>query len=136
MRVKDSVVVITGASSGIGRAAALRFAAKGASVVLTARRLQALEEVAAECRRSGAEALVVPADVTDADALNRVARLAVERFGRIDAWVNNAAVTLFASFQEVPSRTSAGSSTSTSWATSTVPGPLFPTCETRAAGSW
>jgi short-subunit dehydrogenase len=102
MRVRDSVVVVTGASSGIGRATALACAAAGAAVVLAARRAEALDEVARECETAGGEALAVPIDVTDADAVQALARRAVERFGRIDVWVNCAAVTAFAPFQEIP----------------------------------
>ncbi|MEV8312199.1 SDR family oxidoreductase [Streptomyces flavidovirens] len=103
MRVRDSVVVITGASSGIGRATALAFARKGCPVVLAARREEALEAVRQECERHrGAEALVVPTDVTDAKAVDDLARRAVQRFGRIDVWVNAAAVTVFGPFEEVP----------------------------------
>jgi short-subunit dehydrogenase len=103
MRVRDSVVVITGASSGIGRATAVAFAAKGAAVVLAARRAAALEEVARECERAGAAgAAAVPTDVTDDEAVRQLARTAVDRFGRIDVWVNNAAVTAFSPFQELP----------------------------------
>ncbi|MFI2371178.1 SDR family oxidoreductase [Streptomyces sp. NPDC018833] len=103
MRVRDSVVLITGASSGIGRATAVAFARKGCPVVLAARREEALEAVRQECERHrGAEALVVPTDVTDAGAVEDLARRAVERFGRIDVWVNSAAVTVFGPFEEVP----------------------------------
>jgi short-subunit dehydrogenase len=102
MRVRDSVVVITGASSGIGRATALEFARKGAVVAVTARGEEALLQVARECEQAGARSLAVPADVADADAVEQVARRAVERFGRIDVWVNCAAVTAFAPFQEIP----------------------------------
>ncbi|EKX67540.1 SDR family oxidoreductase [Streptomyces ipomoeae] len=103
MRVRDSVVVITGASSGIGRATALAFARRGCAVVLAARRAEALEAVRQECERHrGAEALAVPTDVTDAGAVDDLARRVTERFGRIDVWVNSAAVTVFGRFQEVP----------------------------------
>ncbi|HVL99144.1 MAG TPA: SDR family oxidoreductase [Egibacteraceae bacterium] len=101
-KLKDSVVVITGASSGIGRAAALRFAKKGAAVVLAARREQVLKEVAEECLQAGGRALVVAADVTDEGQVRELARRAVEEYGRIDVWVNNAAVSLFARFEEAP----------------------------------
>ncbi|WP_219419174.1 SDR family oxidoreductase [Pseudonocardia nigra] len=102
MRVRDSVVVVTGASSGIGRATALACAAHGAAVVLAARREDALQEVVHQCEAAGGSALAVPTDVTDADAVQGLARRAVEGFGRIDVWVNCAAVTAFAPFQEIP----------------------------------
>jgi NADP-dependent 3-hydroxy acid dehydrogenase YdfG len=89
------VVVITGASSGFGRAAALAFARAGSRVSLAARGQEALEDTAEACRRAGAETLVVAADVGDADAVDRLARQTVERFGRIDVWVNNAGVILY-----------------------------------------
>jgi len=96
------IVVVTGASSGIGRAAAQLFAARGAAVVLAARRLPALEEVALECESAGGRALVVPTDVRDEEAMRELARRAIEAFGRIDVWVNNAAVSLFARTEEAP----------------------------------
>ncbi len=102
MRTRDCVVVVTGASSGIGRATALSFAAQGAAVVLAARRMEALREVARECEAAGGAALAVPTDVSDEKAVQEVARRAAERFGRIDVWVNNAAVTAFAPFQDIP----------------------------------
>jgi NAD(P)-dependent dehydrogenase (short-subunit alcohol dehydrogenase family) len=101
---RDRVVVVTGASSGIGRACALRFAEAGGALVLTARRGDALQELATECRGRGAEVLVAPADVTDAEAMDRVAAEAVARFGRVDVWVNNAAVNLYGRTEEVPAR--------------------------------
>ena len=100
--LEDAVVVVTGASSGIGRATALAFAEKGANLVLAARREWALREVAAECEQRGARALVVPTDVTDEAAVQELAGSAVGHFGRIDVWVNNAAVTLFARFEDAP----------------------------------
>jgi NAD(P)-dependent dehydrogenase (short-subunit alcohol dehydrogenase family) len=102
VRRRNFVVVVTGASSGIGRATALRFARKGAKVVLAARRGQALEELAAECERRGGEAVAVPTDVSDAEAVQRLAEQAVSRFGRIDVWINNTAVAFFSPFLDVP----------------------------------
>jgi short-subunit dehydrogenase len=103
MSSKNRVVVITGASSGIGRATALRFARTGASLVLASRREQALRELAAECERLGAQGVaVVPTDTSDQDAVQALAAAATERFGRIDVWVNNAAVGVFSPFLDIP----------------------------------
>lgn len=102
MRVKDRVVVITGASSGIGRATALRFAAKGARLVLAARGAENLEATARECRKRGAKAIAVPTDVTDAGQVEALALRAEQEFGRVDVWVNNAAVGVFGRVAEVP----------------------------------
>jgi NAD(P)-dependent dehydrogenase (short-subunit alcohol dehydrogenase family) len=101
-RLSDRVAVITGASSGIGRAAALAFADQGAAVALVARRAEALEELAEECRGRGVDALCFPADVTEPAAMDEVASDVVGRFGRLDIWVNNAAVNLFGPVEEVP----------------------------------
>jgi NAD(P)-dependent dehydrogenase (short-subunit alcohol dehydrogenase family) len=99
---RSQVVVVTGASSGIGRATALRFAGEGASLVLAARRAGALAEVVAECERAGGRAIAVPTDVTDEAAVDALAARAVEEFGRIDVWVNDAAVSVFAPLVEAP----------------------------------
>jgi short-subunit dehydrogenase len=96
------VVVLTGASSGVGRATALRFAAMGAALVLAARGEPALQSVAAACRELGAETETIPTDVTDAAAVEALASRAVERFGRIDVWVNDAAVGMYGLLDEVP----------------------------------
>lgn len=96
------VVVITGASSGVGRAAALEFARHGARLVLVSRRQAVLDDVAAACAQRGGEAIGVVADVGDADALHRVVDRAVERFGRIDVWISNAGTGAIGEFDETP----------------------------------
>jgi uncharacterized protein len=82
--------VVTGASSGIGKLLAMRFAHQGARVALVARRAAELEAVAAQIRASGGEALVLPCDVADRDQVFASAQTAVEHFGAIDILVNNA----------------------------------------------
>jgi len=93
--VEGLSVVITGASSGIGRAAAIAFARAGANLALAARRADLLREVAAECRALGAHAVAVPTDVTDAEAMEDLADAAKRAFGRIDVWINNAGTGVF-----------------------------------------
>lgn len=98
----DSTVVITGASSGIGTATAYALARRGAAVVLAARSEPALRQVAQRCRELGGRALAVPTDVTDLESVQQLADRAVGEFGRIDAWVNNAAVSAVGLFDEIP----------------------------------
>jgi short-subunit dehydrogenase len=102
MNLRNAVVVITGGSSGIGRAAALEFASKGSTVVVAARSEKQLREVAAQCDRLGGRGLAVPVDVKDEGLVRELARKVMETFGRIDVWVNNAAVTLFGRIEETP----------------------------------
>jgi short-subunit dehydrogenase len=97
-----ATVVITGASSGIGRAAALTFARQGATLVLAARRAKVLAEVAYECEQLGARAQAVPTDVTDAAAVRRLAEVAYGLAGQIDIWINNAGSGAVGRFEEVP----------------------------------
>ena len=94
------VIVITGASSGNGLATARAAAARGARVVMAARNAPDLDAAAAAIRADGGEALAVPTDVTDQAAVEALAAHAVEAYGRIDTWVNNAGVTAYATFRE------------------------------------
>jgi NAD(P)-dependent dehydrogenase (short-subunit alcohol dehydrogenase family) len=88
--LQGRVLIVTGASRGIGAAAARLFSSSGASVVLAARDEQALQAVASELAREGREALAAPTDVTDAAAVDRLVRGVVERYGRLDGAFNNA----------------------------------------------
>lgn len=101
--LQDMVVVITGASSGIGRTTAHAFAKQGATVVLAARSEASLRDAATECEQQGGKALIVPTDVTDEAAVNALAQQARDAFGHVDVWVNDAAVILFGRFTEAPS---------------------------------
>ena len=101
--VAGKTVVITGASGGAGRAIATEFARHGARLVLSGRRAAALDEVAGECMAIGAGAAVaVPADVTEPESLNLLAKTAAEMFGVIDVWINNAGVLAVGPFDETP----------------------------------
>src|SRR6185369_13533040 len=95
------VVVITGASSGIGRATALRFAENGDTVVLAARRKNLLNDVVDECEELGAEALAVECDVSQEKAIEKLSRAAVKKFGCIDVWINDAGVGAVGKFEDV-----------------------------------
>lgn len=99
--IVDQVVVITGASSGVGRETALEFGHRGASVVLAARNREALDEVAKQIERLGGKAYVVVTDVAEWEQVERLAQRAVEHFGRIDTWVNNAAASTYATVEQM-----------------------------------
>ena len=102
--LSEQVVVITGASQGIGRETALQMAMRGASLVLTARGDEALAELAREVERIGARAETVVADVAEWPQVEAIAQRAVDRFGRIDTWVNNAAVSAYGTIDEIEVR--------------------------------
>lgn len=97
----DSVVVVTGASAGVGRATARAFAAKGASVALLARGADGLAGAAREVEQAGGRALELPVDVADDDAVEAAAARVERELGPIDVWVNDAMVSVFAPFLEV-----------------------------------
>jgi short-subunit dehydrogenase len=99
--IADHIVVITGASSGIGRETALVFGERGASVVLAARNQRALDEVVREIERLGGTALAIPTDMAEWEQVNRLAEETIARFGRIDAWINNAAVSVYGTVAEM-----------------------------------
>lgn len=99
--IADQVVVLTGASSGIGRETALQLAQRGAKVVIAARNKEALDTLAAEVDRLGGEALPVPTDVSDYQQVLGLAQRAVDRFGRIDTWVNNASVSTYGTVEQM-----------------------------------
>jgi len=93
---RDQVVIVTGASSGIGKALALQLARQGAKVVIAARRLERLEQIAAECRASGAEVLVVQTDVSDEAQCRALVEKTIATFDRLDLLVNNAGLAVIA----------------------------------------
>ncbi|WP_174297789.1 SDR family oxidoreductase [Sphingomonas bacterium] len=97
----DQVIVITGASSGIGRATALMAAARGASVVAAARGSEGLASLVAEIAAVRGLASACVTDVSDAAAVDRLATHAVETFGRIDTWVNNAGVAIAGKLEDL-----------------------------------
>ena len=103
MRLKplhEQVIVITGASSGIGLATAHAAVAKGARVVLNARNGEALETIAAKLRRGDGQVAVVAADIADEATAGAIADAALSAFGRVDTWVNNAAAAMYAKVAE------------------------------------
>jgi NAD(P)-dependent dehydrogenase (short-subunit alcohol dehydrogenase family) len=90
--LRDRIVIVTGASSGIGEGTAVAFAAAGARVVLAARRADRLQQIVARIAQVGGTAVAVPADVTREEDVLRLFAAAVERFGRVDILINNAGI--------------------------------------------
>ena len=95
-------IVITGASSGIGKTTAIALAAQGANLILAARRELVLEDVAMSCQKIGAEAYYYKTDVTSLDQVNNLFEFALERLGSIDIWINNAGVGAVGEFIKTP----------------------------------
>ena len=95
-------IVITGASSGFGRGSAEKLAGLGADVVVAARRGDVLDGLVAEITEAGGSALAVATDVSDPDQVSRLAAAAVDRFGRIDVWVNNVGIGALGLFWDIP----------------------------------
>lgn len=101
-KLSGRVAVITGASSGIGRATALELSKLGVNLALAARRKDLLEDLAKECRKSEVQAVAVPTDVSDPGAMEALAIRTLREFGDFDIWINNAGVTTIGRFQDVP----------------------------------
>lgn len=100
--LKGKTVVITGGSSGVGRAAAEAFALEGCNIVVAARGKEALDETVTLCRDLGVAAMAVPTDVSIATDVQNLANKALQFNGRIDIWINNAGVMASGKFEEIP----------------------------------
>jgi short-subunit dehydrogenase len=100
--INSSTIVITGASSGIGKAAALLFASEGANVVLGARSDTLLQDIASECDMLGGKAIAVPTDVTDKNSVQKLFEAAIANFGEVNVWINNAGVGAVGDFDKTP----------------------------------
>jgi short-subunit dehydrogenase len=99
--INEQVMVVTGASSGIGLATARLAAERGARVVLAARSEETTRQVAEQISRGGGQAISVPCDVSKRSEVEALARIAIEHFGRIDTWVNDAGVSIYGRLDEV-----------------------------------
>src|SRR5690625_446528 len=98
----SQVMVLTGATSGIGLVTARMAADKGVKLVLTARDAEALKELTQELRERGAEAVFVSADISKEEDVEKIAQKAIEVFGGFDTWVNNASSTIFGHLTDIP----------------------------------
>ncbi len=99
--INQQVVAVVGASSGIGRDVALKFAQQGAKVVVSARSQEGLATLVEEIYQVGGEAIAVPADVAEFEQVKAIADKTVDRFGRLDTWVHSAATGMFALFDQI-----------------------------------
>ena len=102
--IKDKILIITGASSGMGEAAAKHLSALGATVVLGARRVDRIEKLAKEINDNGGKALAFAADVTQRDQVKKLVDAAVEAFGRVDVILNNAGIMPLSLMESLPCR--------------------------------
>jgi short-subunit dehydrogenase len=100
-KLPDQVIVITGATSGIGLTTARKAAGRGAKLVLVARNEQALAQLTDELNNEGAETIYMIADVANEDQVRHIAEAAIQRFGRFDTWINNAGVGIFGTNEQV-----------------------------------
>lgn len=100
--LRGQTIVITGASSGIGKAAAITFAREGTNLVLAARSIHGLENVAEQCRKWGVLVKIVPTDVSEATQVQQLVKEALAINGNIDCWINNAGVLAFGPFENTP----------------------------------
>src|SRR5438046_3057567 len=98
--LKNKVVVITGASAGIGKAAAFLFAREGANVVAAARRMERLSQICSEIEELGGKCLPVQTDVSDRPQVQRLLDATLEHFGKVDVWINNAGYGLVGSVEQ------------------------------------
>lgn len=103
--MQENVVIITGASSGIGREIAIQLANQGATLVLAARDATRLKEVAAQCKNSSDKILVVKTDVGKSSDCQNLIKLTIKEYGRIDTLINNAGFAMRAAFEELPDLT-------------------------------
>lgn len=101
MTINDQVTIITGASSGIGAELARQLAANGARLALAARREELLEEVAADCRQLGGEAVAVPTDITVPEQCAALIQRTVDTYGAVDMLINNAGISMHALFADI-----------------------------------
>jgi len=99
---RDQVVIVTGASAGIGKALAIQLAGRGAKVAIAARRAERLEQIAVECRALGNDVLVIPTDIGDEAQCKNLIEKTVEAFGRLDMLINNAGMAASALLDEFP----------------------------------
>jgi len=104
MDFKDKVVLITGASSGIGKEAAIQFAKKGSNVILVARRKQKLEQIAGDLKKSNISVLICECDVSDKLQVEKMSKLVLEKYGSIDILVNNAGFAIYGSVSDLTTK--------------------------------